>query len=119
LKERSDIPVEEREPCSRCGSTARHFGVHIQSNVGIESHLDRHSKHRRESNTKPHREEWHGDSWNRDRGRYVRRDQIVDRENDRYHKRVIDPMTNEVLREVEEPLSDHTGHGAAKHPPDE
>jgi hypothetical protein len=119
LDERSDVPIEERQPCPRCGSTARYFGVHIQSTVRIDSHLDRHSKHRHQPNTKPHRQEWHGESWSPIYKRYMQRDQVVDRENNRYSKRVVDPTTGEVLREADEPLTDHTGYGAAKRPPKE
>ena len=66
----------------------RHHDVTITDTVSIESHVDRHSKHRRQAKTKPYREEWHGDDWNHDRKRYVRRDQVVDRERYRYSKRL-------------------------------
>lgn len=44
---------------------------------------------------------------NRDRGKQVLVNQIVDPENDRYFKRVTDYETGEVIRECEEPLSKH------------
>jgi hypothetical protein len=40
--------------------------------------------------------------------------QIVDRLADRYFERVVDPDAGEVLRECDEPLSQHTGRGSAK-----
>lgn len=38
----------------------------------------------------------------------------VDRENDRYSERVVDPTDGDVLHECGEPLSDDLGHGSAK-----
>jgi hypothetical protein len=41
---------------------------------------------------------------------------VVDREGDHYSERITDEAGN-VVREVDEPLSDHHGHGAAKRRP--
>ena len=41
-------------------------------------------------------------------------EQGVDRENNRYRKRVVDPQTGRVLRDVDEPLTDPRGFGSAK-----
>jgi hypothetical protein len=38
---------------------------------------------------------------------------VVDRESDRYTERIVD-ATGNVVREIDEPLSQHRGHGAAK-----
>ena len=47
-------------------------------------------------------------------GRWMERDLVVDRENDRYIERVVDPETGKVIHVCEEPLSEHQGHGTAK-----
>ena len=47
-------------------------------------------------------------------GQLVRVDQFVDRENDRYRKKVTVVDTGEVLRQVDYPLSEHRGHGSGK-----
>lgn len=39
---------------------------------------------------------------------------VIDRDRNEYHERVIDVETGEVVREVHEPLSDHTGRGSAR-----
>jgi hypothetical protein len=44
----------------------------------------------------------------------VLREQIIDRENDRYFERVTHYETGEVIHEIDEPLSQHRGHGSAK-----
>lgn len=41
--------------------------------------------------------------------------QIIDRENDHYKEIVKDPATGEVVHSCEESLSQHRGHGSAKH----
>jgi hypothetical protein len=38
---------------------------------------------------------------------------VVDREGDRYTERIVDAAGN-VVRDVDEPLSNHRGHGTAK-----
>jgi hypothetical protein len=47
-------------------------------------------------------------------GRLVHFLQTFDRNADRYHEHVEDAATGEVIRHVEEPLSQHHGHGSAK-----
>ena len=39
---------------------------------------------------------------------------LINRADDKYTERVRDYETGQVLHEVEEPLSQHTGHGSAK-----
>lgn len=57
-----------------------------------------------------------GDSFSVKLGRFVKIEQLVDHVNKRYTKRVVDPKTGEVLRDVDEPLKDHTNRGSAKKP---
>jgi hypothetical protein len=63
------------------------------------------------------RDEKVGDNWDHDRKKFVKLQQIVDKENPenrRYYKHVEDPDTGEVIRHVDEPLGDHQGYGSAK-----
>ena len=55
-----------------------------------------------------------GDHWSVERQKYVHRTMTVDRRNDRYHERVTDPDTGEIIRDCSERLSEHQGHGSAK-----
>jgi hypothetical protein len=50
----------------------------------------------------------------RDEDRTVRRERIIDRDNDRYLETVSDYESGKVIRHCDEPLSDHQGHGSAK-----
>jgi hypothetical protein len=47
-------------------------------------------------------------------GQLVRVEQSIDREDDSYRKKVTVVDTGEVLREVDHPLSEHSGRGSAK-----
>ena len=55
-----------------------------------------------------------GQDWSESLGRFVDYERIIDRQNDRYYERIVDPETGEVLREIDEPLSEHIGRGSAK-----
>jgi hypothetical protein len=48
------------------------------------------------------------------RDKLVHREQIIDRENDLYFEQVTDYESGEVIHEIEEPLSQHLGHGTDK-----
>jgi len=47
-------------------------------------------------------------------GKWMHRDLMIDRENDRYIERIVDPETGSVVHECEESLKAHRGHGSAK-----
>jgi hypothetical protein len=47
-------------------------------------------------------------------GKYTYLEQVIDRQNDWYHKLVVDPETGAPLRRCDEPLSKHRGFGSAK-----
>ncbi|HKO46634.1 MAG TPA: hypothetical protein VJV79_02870 [Polyangiaceae bacterium] len=40
---------------------------------------------------------------------------LIDRTNDRYREHIIDEETGDVVRNCEEPLSEHQGFGSAKY----
>jgi len=63
---------------------------------------------------KPFRETIVGDDLNRKMDRWVKREMIIDRENDLYEEIVTDPQCGEILHHCREPLTQHKGHGAAK-----
>jgi hypothetical protein len=55
-----------------------------------------------------------GASFSYARRKWMDVEQVVDRRLNRYRKRVVDPETGEVLRDVDEPLTDHQRYGSAK-----
>lgn len=50
----------------------------------------------------------------RDGTGFVKIHRVIDRENDLYIERVIEPSTGKVLRNVEEPLVKHTNRGTVR-----
>ena len=74
------------------------------------------ARHGEPGQVRPFREWLVGDELYRDTGecRWVER--VYDHENDRYTKRITDQAGN-VIEEVDKPLSEHRGHGAAKRRP--
>jgi hypothetical protein len=57
-----------------------------------------------------------GDDLHRKSGRWRRLERIIDHARNWYREFIGDPRTGEVIRHVEEPLSRHIGHGAARRP---
>ncbi len=55
-----------------------------------------------------------GDDLRHTDGKWLHLEQIVDRENNRYKKKLVDSETDEVLRDEECKLTDHQGYGDAK-----
>lgn len=72
-------------------------------------------KARRPGYKKPIWEAKVGADVHRKTGRWSHVEQHIDRLNNRYRKIVVDEDTGEVLRDVDEPLSVHTGRGSAKY----
>jgi hypothetical protein len=53
------------------------------------------------------------DKW-KDKGRWVKKTRIIDRDRKRYRETVVDPETGEVIHHCDEPLPEHKGHGSDK-----
>jgi hypothetical protein len=101
-----------RKPCPKCGSLSRMAKVHIPAEV--EVHGDLGLRARATGEKKPFLEQKTGDSYWRKMGKWMRRNQIIDRRNNRYVKTVEDPNTGEIVRDVDEPLTSHRGFGSVK-----
>jgi hypothetical protein len=113
LEESRGTPVEERAPCSFCGSRVRSFDPDVTGSprVGIAVR----AKVRPEGGGKPYYDSHTKDDVYRDEGgRWVRRSVVIDRRNDWYSEHVVDPKTGETIYECEEPLSAHQGRGSAR-----
>src|SRR5262245_17457228 len=107
-----DIPVEQRTPCPNCGSTVRVFEAEITETAITRESLGMKARHG--ASGRPFYEGKSGADLHRATGQWMERDLVIDRENDRYVERVVDPNTGEVVHICEEPLSKHQGHGTAK-----
>jgi hypothetical protein len=110
--EPTGIPVELRKPCPKCGSLSRMAKVGITAELELRGDLG--LKARTPGEKKPFIEQKTGNSYWHKMGKWMRRVQIIDRRGNRYVKRVDDPKTGEVVRDVDEPLTNHQGFGSAK-----
>jgi hypothetical protein len=106
-------------PCSTCGSVTRTFHDHVTMSAKAEFQVPK-LKHKeidpqRDINKRRFgRETTTGADYNRDKGIWYIIDQVVDRINNLYKKRLTNPKTGEIVLDIAKPLTDHTGHGAAK-----
>ncbi len=113
IDEPASTPIDERKPCPRCRSSERDKRVYLTGNQpGPTSHLSAEVRHGAKGEVAPHQETKIGSVWSGERGRMVKWYRDINREANRYRERIVDPETGEVLRDVDEPLSDHRGHGS-------
>jgi hypothetical protein len=97
-------------PCPECGSGARYIRY-----LGSDARMMvRSTVKRRPGQKKTPVESKQGDELSVARGRWVRVHRIIDRRRDLYYEKIHDPETRKILHEVEEPLTQHRGHGSAR-----
>ncbi len=113
IDEASDLPFEKHSPCPKCGSKSRIVNEHIEDTVIFHGKLGLKARHGQTG--KPFYESISGSDLNHKTGEWMKIERVIDRENDKYKEKIINPKTKEVLRHCEEPLSQHTGHGYAKY----
>jgi hypothetical protein len=111
LDESPSIPVEQRAPCPECGSVKRKVLVEVSDTIEIHDIVAIKARH--DGERRPFREGKYGDGLHRDSGKWNTRVMTIDREADRYTERLVDGETGEVIHDVDEPLSEHRGHGSA------
>ena len=92
----------------------RDFNVHVTETIHIKEQVA--YKLKRQGKGKPAAEGKAGDSLRRDDGKWLKIEQFIDRENNKYKKKIIDPETGAVIRDEEGKLTDHQGYGSAKNP---
>ena len=107
----------EQAPCPHCPSTARNVSVAITEEVAFTVYDSMRAKNRRKdlpSKDKLRTDIIAGFELHRKTGKWYKKDRVIDRDNDYYLERIVDPETGEVIRECEEKLSEHQGRGSAK-----
>ena len=105
--------IEDQKPCLSCGLTARTFAVTLTDKAEAYDSLATKARHGDVGKAKPYREAFMGFDFHRDSKGWRQVSRVVDREGDRYTERIVDAAGN-VVRDIDEPLSDHRGHGTAK-----
>jgi hypothetical protein len=107
-----DTASTEPMPCPNCGSTTRHTHVTVADTTSL--HEKMRLKVKKKGVRKPTREVIAGDDFTRSTGQWNLLERVIDRENDSYREKVMDPKSGQVIHEVDEPLSVHRCQGDAK-----
>lgn len=103
--------TDHREPCPECGATSRVFEMNVSDKLWFREMVG--MKQKRPGEKKPIIESKSGDSLFKKTGEWNKLIRVIDRENDRYYELIKDQDGN-VIRHVDEPLSEHYGRGSAK-----
>lgn len=114
----AELPIDEPEksPCAACGDTRRAHQVVLDvARVNVTAHDPggRIRSAERMPSKRPAYEKTFGPDLHRDSGTQRRVTRTFDRKKDIY-KETVRTMEGDVVRTVEEPLTDHRGHGAAR-----
>jgi hypothetical protein len=91
---------------------ARSVEIFVEERIEVHERVA--LKARRPGVSRPVLESVSGDDLTVSTGAWVHRERTIDRSGGRYRERIVDPWTGEVIRDVDEPLHDHRGHGSAK-----
>ena len=111
----ADGPEHVGKPCPGCGSSKRAYYVGVSESSEVHERLSAKVKDPGKTGKRKIRtESVSGDDLHRATGRWNKLDRYIDHENDRYRERIVDPETGAVIQSVDEPLSEHQGHGSAK-----
>ncbi len=87
--------------------------IHVSDSIGVSEKVNGKSKEK--INKRPEYEFKAGDSYFRDRKKYVDRVMIIDRKHDKYFEQVVDKQTGKIIHgPIYGKLSEHQGHGSAK-----
>ncbi len=101
-----------KDPCPYCGCTRKLVRLGHTDTVSV------HDRYRfKAKNPGTHKKVfWSkgGDDLQRDTGRWMTLSRTFDKREDWYTETLIDKETGEIVKHVEEPLTQHIGHGAAK-----
>ena len=111
---------QDKPPCAKCGSTARHVTVTVEDSITLDERVGWETNDpnlgSRKKQKKTRVEGSTGSEWSARFQKMVHKERLIDRKNNTYEELVTDRDTGEVIHKVNEPLSQHTGHGSAKTP---
>lgn len=104
--------------CQFCGSEKKNIELIIRESIKMPSLMLKASLQNKFIGNKKHQyrisEYWQGQDFNRCKGRYVHLVRQIDRVNNKYYEKIVDPKTNEIIRMCEETLTEHQNRGNAR-----
>lgn len=107
----STAGFEAKTSCHVCGSTTRTIGIELEAQVQVRASLK--AVQKRPGVKRPLVELFSGWDLRRSVGDFVKKMRRLDRAADRYQEHV-ETEDGEVLRSVDEKLTEHIGHGSDK-----
>jgi len=105
-----------RNPCPVCGSTKQHIALNFFEEATLKLRDWMKGKIKdvtRRSKEKVRREFFYGSDQRKSCGEYIYKEREIDRDDNRYRE-LIRSESGEIIRDVDQPLSDHINHGSAK-----
>jgi hypothetical protein len=109
------IPTLNELVCPKCQSTQITIYITIEDKIKVRDQVRGKAKDDKFSGKRKIRGEFIVGSETRGSdGKWVHKERIIDKENNRYKEVVIDEETGEIIHECDEPLKKHQGHGTAK-----
>lgn len=99
--------------CPFCGSEDLSYLLHLVDHAEVHEKIKGISS-KMPGKKKPAFEFQAGEQKSVSLDKWVNKDRVIDRKNDVYYERVVDPDSGTILHECTEPLSEHFGHGSAK-----
>lgn len=103
---------EVRNDCPKCGYKI--VKVSLEANIKVDVRMQYRGKSHKKINKRPSFEFKGGQEFSHSKGKYVNRDNKIDREKNKYTEKVSDRETDEIIHECKEKLSEHFNHGSAK-----
>jgi phage FluMu protein Com len=107
----------DKNKCPNCDSTNQTLSVGFDEDVKAQIHDNVRIKAKDDTFTgkkKLRQDIFSGDDQRKRDGKWMKKQRVIDKDNDYYKEVVIDPETDKVIHECEEKLSEHFGHGSAK-----
>lgn len=101
-----------KTPCSNCGNTTRKYHVNIIEKLQALDGWE--MKGKRPGKKKPFFEDMIKPDYSYNRKKLVKKERLIDRDNDKYREKITDYQTGETIHYYEESLLEHFGHGSAK-----
>ena len=108
------MTFEGNTSCHNSGSTEVNYNVVAKDHYEVHDGVKIKNNKKVGKRNRPALEEYCGDEQMRSTGEWVHKERKIDRENDLYHEKVVDPQTGNVMHECKEKLSEHLGHGSDK-----
>lgn len=103
------------EPCPNCGSKSRNVDITINDFATAYDSLRVQQRDlSKKSEDKLRVDSFSGYEHSHKLNKLVEKKRLIDKNDNRYHEKVTDPDTKEIIHECDEKLSEHQARGYAK-----